>query len=587
MTAVLRGQVVDGALRVILVGRTGLDAVLRLDHAIELIRVATMLDAIGELASAGENADPRPNVVVVASDASSGVAPGEHAGAWAQATTSELIEGLRAVDPRVRVVRVGPRGRDDLASGFDAEIPTGSGSSVLRDAIRTPRTPDAAGRRPAQPINPATPVPGVPHLEPKLSSRAAPSPASPGSKNPTPIGPVPVGPAPIGPALVGPASLVPGGSPIISTPSAANMPTGMSPAAMSPTGMSPAAMPPPSALPINPSPTGATSSNPATNPAPPLERRATAPSEPAPATSSIAQTIAGRELGSGEQGSGEQGSEELGGEELGPEAMGDEAMLRTLRRGGSIVATALKIISARLGVRVTLVDPEQAHTSDAAVARDGRVFGGLRAPGVPMARLTPHGDWLAAWLAFAAHYTELQDAAWTDALTGAYNRRYLEAFLTSAIASARADRRCVTVLLLDLDNFKQYNDRFGHAEGDMILREIVRMLRSVVRPTDRVCRIGGDEFVVVLDEPDGPRKPSSRHPGSAEIIAARFQEQIRARFPKLSSEAAGPLSVSGGLATYPWDGATPEALLARADELTLRSKREGKNAILIGEAMRE
>jgi two-component system cell cycle response regulator len=105
----------------------------------------------------------------------------------------------------------------------------------------------------------------------------------------------------------------------------------------------------------------------------------------------------------------------------------------------------------------------------------------------------------------------------------------------------------------------------------------------VIRPTDKVCRIGGDEFVVIFYEPTGPRTPASKPPSTVYEIAQRFQQEIAAhKFPKLGREAPGPLTVSGGLATYPWDGSSGEALLARADELALQSKRQGKNAILLG-----
>jgi diguanylate cyclase (GGDEF)-like protein len=137
--------------------------------------------------------------------------------------------------------------------------------------------------------------------------------------------------------------------------------------------------------------------------------------------------------------------------------------------------------------------------------------------------------------------------------------------------------------MFDIDDFKQFNDRYGHAAGDEILRETVRLLRSVVRPSDKVCRIGGDEFVVIFHEPGGPRQPGSKPPSSIAAIAKRFQDAICAhKFPKLGREAPGSLGVSGGLATYPWDGRAAAELLARADELSLQSKRTGKNTITFG-----
>ena len=109
------------------------------------------------------------------------------------------------------------------------------------------------------------------------------------------------------------------------------------------------------------------------------------------------------------------------------------------------------------------------------------------------------------------------------------------------------------------------------------------ILRSVIRPTDRVCRIGGDEFAVIFNEPAGPREEGSQHPKDVFLLAHRFQQQVQQhRFPKLSDCLPGTLSVSGGLATFPWDGTTPEALLAQADKNALQSKRQGKNAITFG-----
>jgi diguanylate cyclase (GGDEF)-like protein len=107
----------------------------------------------------------------------------------------------------------------------------------------------------------------------------------------------------------------------------------------------------------------------------------------------------------------------------------------------------------------------------------------------------------------------------------------------------------------------------------------------VIRESDRVCRIGGDEFAVIFADVEGPREFGSSHPDSVEQIARRFQEQIcQMRFPKLGSEALGSLSISAGLATYPWDGLEPSALLSLADSRALESKRKGKNSITYGPA---
>ena len=177
--------------------------------------------------------------------------------------------------------------------------------------------------------------------------------------------------------------------------------------------------------------------------------------------------------------------------------------------------------------------------------------------------------------------------AFQDTLTGAWNRRFFDAFLRDSVAKAAQRRRPVTVMVFDIDDFKRYNDEFSHEAGDEILRETVRLLNSVIRKGDRVCRIGGDEFAVIFADPEAPRAPGSTHPETVEQIARRFQDQVcRTKFPKLGLEAPGTLSISGGLATYPWDGTDPDQLRRHADQLALESKRKGKNVITFGPGAR-
>lgn len=268
----------------------------------------------------------------------------------------------------------------------------------------------------------------------------------------------------------------------------------------------------------------------------------------------------------------------------GPE-IGDEEVARALVMGQDVTQVATSVLRRRLGdssVAFSGGVRGAERGGEATVAWEGTVYGVLRAAAVPSAKLVRAAEWLASWMRLADQHNALKNAAFTDSLTGAFNRRYFDKFLESAIAQAREERRSVTVLAFDLDDFKKYNDAYGHDTGDEILRETVRLLKSVVRPTDRVCRIGGDEFAVIFHEPQGPRESGSRHPQSIFAIADRFQRQVsEQKFPKLV-DAPGPLSISGGLATFPWDGTTAAELLTRADQLALESKRQGKNVITIG-----
>ena len=219
----------------------------------------------------------------------------------------------------------------------------------------------------------------------------------------------------------------------------------------------------------------------------------------------------------------------------------------------------------------------------APVERHGVVYGSLCGARSDAEALAPFASEFASLLALAQQHQQLRRAAFTDHLTGAQNRRWFDYAFVRALERARVERRDVTLMVYDIDDFKSYNDRFGHAAGDEILRETVRLMVSVIRPADRVCRMGGDEFAVIFDDPSGPREGAGHHPTGIAAIAARFQRQICThRFPKLAEEAPGTLTISGGMATFPWDEASAEALLERADALALQSKRQGKNLITFG-----
>ena len=253
----------------------------------------------------------------------------------------------------------------------------------------------------------------------------------------------------------------------------------------------------------------------------------------------------------------------------------DGALARALLSGHSVLEPAMAIARLRAGRDDLNYD-----------ANTGRLVcdDAPWATGEGASVLASLSSWLSAWVRLDAQHRELRHAAFTDPLTNAWNRRYFERFMDAAIAQAREARRTLTLMVFDIDNFKVYNDAFGHGAGDEILTETVKLLNSVIRPTDRVCRVGGDEFAVIFYEPEGPRDAKSAPPESIYGIATRFQKQICShKFPKLSAEAAGTLTISGGLATFPWDGHNAATLLERADQLSMASKRQGKNALTFGQ----
>jgi GGDEF domain-containing protein len=182
----------------------------------------------------------------------------------------------------------------------------------------------------------------------------------------------------------------------------------------------------------------------------------------------------------------------------------------------------------------------------------------------------------------------------TDDLTGLYNGRFFRFMLAKLIEQAKPRYSTVTLLLFDIDNFKRYNDQYGHAVGDEILKQTASLMRKTCRAHDIVSRISGDEFAVIFWEKAG-REPKpgaappgkSRVPQSVEVIVQRFLRGVASpEFNSLGPSGKGVLTISGALAVYPYDAQTPEDLINVADhELMFGAKRRGKNTIfLVGSA---
>lgn len=265
-----------------------------------------------------------------------------------------------------------------------------------------------------------------------------------------------------------------------------------------------------------------------------------------------------------------------------------------MNRPGDLVGTALAAIAAHGGFSSPMLRREDNEAAEGAIVRGpasdgapGTVFGRLSADGASTAALEPWAEWLGWWLSLDRKMRALRRWAYQDELTGAWNRRFYFSFVQQTINDARSKRLPVTVMLFDLDDFKVYNDDFGHEAGDEILCETVALLKSVIRQGDRVCRIGGDEFAVVFADLQGPREPGSTPPETVEQVARRFQDQVcKLKFPKLGPQAPATLSISAGIATFPWDGQDPSTLLRVADQRALESKQRGKNAITFGPGAR-
>ncbi|WP_370045191.1 MULTISPECIES: diguanylate cyclase [Salipiger] len=164
-------------------------------------------------------------------------------------------------------------------------------------------------------------------------------------------------------------------------------------------------------------------------------------------------------------------------------------------------------------------------------------------------------------------------AALIDPLTGLYNRRYALPHVARLVERATVRNRGFALLLADLDHFKQVNDRFGHAAGDVVLREVARRLNAILRPSDLVARIGGEEFLVTL--PDATAE-------TAHAVAQRLRASVAARrFTLPGTPARLPVTLSIGLALS-GSGAAPgaDALLERADRALYAAKDAGRDRVM-------
>lgn len=168
-------------------------------------------------------------------------------------------------------------------------------------------------------------------------------------------------------------------------------------------------------------------------------------------------------------------------------------------------------------------------------------------------------------------FEEIEKSAITDHLTSLYNRSYFDSRLQAEIRRARRYGQHLSVLLLDLDDFKLVNDTRGHLIGDAVLRETASLIHDRVRDVDIAARYGGEEFAVIL--------PETRRKG-AFVVAERIRGEVQRHFRRRGSfDRAVRMTVSGGLACYPEDAEDPSSLLSKADKALYRAKRNGKDLI--------
>lgn len=173
---------------------------------------------------------------------------------------------------------------------------------------------------------------------------------------------------------------------------------------------------------------------------------------------------------------------------------------------------------------------------------------------------------------FLKIYKLTEQHSLTDSLTAVHNRRYLDIVVSGEISNANLNGSPCSVVILDIDDFKKYNDSYGHVAGDKLLKELAGVLRKVLRETDKLIRYGGEEFLVVL-------------PGTAKtqaiVVAEKLCQAIREEaFSLPDGEPARQVTASLGVASMPEDGKEFAAALKTADGLLYRAKREGKNRVV-------
>jgi diguanylate cyclase (GGDEF)-like protein len=211
--------------------------------------------------------------------------------------------------------------------------------------------------------------------------------------------------------------------------------------------------------------------------------------------------------------------------------------------------------------------------------REVRGHGGELAPHHVLARRQlafTVADQLSLALSNLRLQERLRDQAIRDPLTGLFNRRYMEESLERELRRAQRRNVALGVIMIDIDHFKRFNDTFGHAAGDTLLREIGSLLQQHTRAEDIACRYGGEEFTLILLEASAE---------DTEQRAMRLREEAAALYVEHAQQPLGHITISLGVAVYPDHGQAVEALLHSADAALYRAKAAGRDRVMMASAV--
>jgi two-component system cell cycle response regulator len=168
-------------------------------------------------------------------------------------------------------------------------------------------------------------------------------------------------------------------------------------------------------------------------------------------------------------------------------------------------------------------------------------------------------------------YQKVQELSIIDGLTGIWSRRYFLERFREELKRSKQFRHSFAFLMVDIDHFKEYNDRYGHLVGDVILREVARIIKDSLRQIDLICRYGGEEFSIILTETDKT---------GAMLAAERIRKSVETRHIHAYDEDL-TVTISVGISVFPSQGRDTHKLIDKADQALYQAKQTGRNKVCV------